>query len=642
MGRPYQSEMAKLPATYAWGHSQCIRSLSQIVGSFTAESAICIGSGGSYSAAILCAEVLEAATGKLATARTPLEIEASPIPEKTSIWLLSGSGRNVDIRRALKIAAQHVDLQIVIVCAKTNSPLEREARALGISTIFSFDSPAGKDGFLATNSLLATCLLLTRAADDVTGVAVPLPCTLSALYETFVSGTTGRQRVSEAAEAMAKSSYSVVLHGPSGRVGAMDLESKFIEAALAPLAPSDYRNFAHGRHNWLNRFAESTYVLALVADNERKLAEKTISLLPDHVGRTTLSLPSSSNAARLASLLLAFDITAIAGTALNLDPGRPKIPEFGRKLYRVRTGLSQRRKSQAQNPAVQRKLSAGGLGDHATELQLSNYARAHEKFVKRLQDTLILAVVFDYDGTLVATDQRESPPPPSIMAEINRLLDAGIAIRIATGRGNSISDPLKDMITPTHCDQICIGYHNGAVCHLLKEPLLDDDQDAPESEDLVALCDRLNEKLPFLAIDEIRSYRHQLSLRGCSESELARVWAITNELIVSEGLNDLKVMTSGHSVDVLDKNISKLNVLEQLANELDIGFEQILCIGDSGHWPGNDFELLSSPLSLSVDRVSVNLDSCWNLLPARVAHVDGTLYYLRKLKADQGHARMTL
>ena len=56
---------------------------------------------------------------------------------------------------------------------------------------------------------------------------------------------------------------TLVLHGPSTRIGAVDLESKFTEAALGHLQLADYRNFAHGRHNWLAKRGETSSVLFL-------------------------------------------------------------------------------------------------------------------------------------------------------------------------------------------------------------------------------------------------------------------------------------------------------------------------------------------------------------------------------------------
>jgi hypothetical protein len=53
-------------------------------------------------------------------------------------------------------------------------------------------------------------------------------------------------------------------------------------------------------------------------------------------------------------------------------------------------------------------------------------------------------------------------------------------------------------------------------------------------------------------------------------------------------------------------------------------------IGDSGAWPGNDFEV-SHELGLCVGGVSTGLTLCWNLLPPGTRSVDGTMRCLRRL-----------
>lgn len=59
---------------------------------------------------------------------------------------------------------------------------------------------------------------------------------------------------------------------------------------------------------------------------------------------------------------------------------------------------------------------------------------------------------------------------------------------------------------------------------------------------------------------------------------------------------------------------------------------RILCIGDKGRWPGNDFDLLSEPFSLSVDEVSSDPVTCWNLAPAGYRGIQATLYYLDHMR----------
>ena len=76
---------------------------------------------------------------------------------------------------------------------------------------------------------------------------------------------------------------TIVLHGPNARVGAIDLESKFTEAALGNLHYADWRNFAHGRHHWLAKRGAQSAIIALIGDDDERLAERTLALIPDEI-----------------------------------------------------------------------------------------------------------------------------------------------------------------------------------------------------------------------------------------------------------------------------------------------------------------------------------------------------------------------
>ena len=69
---------------------------------------------------------------------------------------------------------------------------------------------------------------------------------------------------------------------------------------------------------------------------------------------------------------------------------------------------------------------------------------------------------------------------------------------------------------------------------------------------------------------------------------------------------------------------------------LGIADNEVLRIGDLGSWGGNDFDLLNQGLSLSVDRVSSNLDTCWNLGPPGSKGITTTMQYLRALFPADG------
>ena len=77
----------------------------------------------------------------------------------------------------------------------------------------------------------------------------------------------------------------VVLHGAMTKPAAMDVESRFTEAALAGVQPADFRNFAHGRHYWLARHADTSAVLAFAEPGDAAVATRTLALIPGGVPR---------------------------------------------------------------------------------------------------------------------------------------------------------------------------------------------------------------------------------------------------------------------------------------------------------------------------------------------------------------------
>ena len=58
---------------------------------------------------------------------------------------------------------------------------------------------------------------------------------------------------------------------------------------------------------------------------------------------------------------------------------------------------------------------------------------------------------------------------------------------------------------------------------------------------------------------------------------------------------------------------------------------EILCIGDSGDEFGNDYELLDSSFSLSVNHVSMSLSNCWNISTLGISGPTAAKEYFDKL-----------
>ena len=114
-----------------------------------------------------------------------------------------------------------------------------------------------------------------------------------------------------------------------------------------------------------------------------------------------------------------------------------------------------------------------------------------------------------------------------------------------------------------------------------------------------------------------------------TSAESQMVYDTCREIIWDRQLNAIRVWRSSHSMDiVVYHDVSKLRVIDDSA--------RTLCIGDYGTVEGNDYEFLTTSYSLSVDKVSRNADSCWNLAPSGVYGLDATLYYLSRLTVNDG------
>ena len=204
-----------------------------------------------------------------------------------------------------------------------------------MSDLLLYPPLGGKDGFLATNSLLGFAVLLTRAYAAEFGSNADWQDAVDCL-EPLISNTAATSEAWKAAMTpLWARSTTLVLHGPSTWIGAVDLESKFTEAALGHIQLADYRNFAHGRHHWLAKRSETSSVLAFITDEDRALAERTLDLIPRDIPQARILFEGGRNAVALSSLVAALRITGWAGLVRGIDPGRPGVPEFGRKLYNL-------------------------------------------------------------------------------------------------------------------------------------------------------------------------------------------------------------------------------------------------------------------------------------------------------------------
>lgn len=613
MAKPYASEMDQLDQTLNWICQTDVAALENSIKEASGLPMVAIGSGGSLSAAHGLVGNHRKYTRKLSAVFTPLEIMREPIEKQTTNWLLSAGGRNVDILAAAKTLIGREPKQLVVMTGRDDTKLTELCRAHPFIDLHIFPTPAGKDGFLATNSLFGFSGLIEKAYASLFQQTDAWDHTTSLLKKIIDPACYRTVGLKEKTDPLWRRMTTVVLYGPSTRLGAIDLESKFTEAALGSIQLADYRNFAHGRHHWLAKRGDDSGVLALVAPEDRKLAEKMLALLPEDIPQVAIDLPGGSSAS-LASLLTAFKLTGFAGIARGIDPGRPGVPTFGRHLYRLKPPCNAAQKSQyglssRDKVAIERKSA------HTIDwLAKSDTLKIWQQHLDRFRDSVLAqsfqAIVLDYDGTVVETRSKQYPPDNRISQKLIEMLEANIWVCIATGRGKSVRESLQRIIPKKHWKKVLIGYYNGAEVSSLDDNLVPNGEPkAGAALQSVAQLLKADRKVTEIADQEDRTY--QITLIAKRNGNPDHMYECVVEALQRAGSNDLKVVRSAHSVDILPSCVSKLNVADALRKK--IGDISILSIGDSGGLNGNDQELLATPFSFGVDKVNSDPNTCWNL-----------------------------
>ena len=631
--------MEALAATFAWAEKADIEPLRQAIRATGFSPLRAIGSGGSLTGAQALAGLHQRYTGRLAAVTTPLEAVGEWLDVSAATWLLSAGGGNADILAAAKALILREPRQLGVLCGRETSPLVKLCRRHPFVDLLIYPPPTGKDGFLATNSLFGFTALLTRAYAAEFSSDADWQDAVDRLKPLLLNATATLDAWEAVAASLWTRPTTLVLHGPSTRVGAIDLESKFTEAALGHLQVADYRNFAHGRHHWLDKRADMSAVLAFVTSTDRALAERTLDLIPKDIPQARIVFEGGPSAVALASLLAALRITGWAGRNRCIDPGRPGVPEFGRKLYKLRLPRSERtaglpRFTPREAAAITRKAGVT-LGSLAASGELGSWHDALADFLTRLRDARFAGIVLDYDGTVVDTRRRSKPADPEMVSELARLCEAGAYIGIATGRGRSVRCDLQECLPPKLWPLILIGYYNGAEVASLDDGPPDGSKSVhPALRPLAAALRRQPGLSKYVRQEDRPS---QITLEATRVMPVSRLWDLAHQVIRTTDVHDVTVTCSGHSLDIVADGVSKLNVLRRLREV--VGDEPILAIGDRGRWPGNDHELLGEPFALGVDEISVDPATCWHFGRPGQRGPTVTLEYLSALEVQDGRLR---
>jgi hydroxymethylpyrimidine pyrophosphatase-like HAD family hydrolase len=637
MGKRYELELRNLRYTYQWALKAPIEKLCSFINSSRGFPLIAVGSGGSLTAAHMAA-LLHQRTGAISKGITPLDlISIGESIRDTSVLLLTAGGRNSDILSAFRFAATSEPLQLMTLCMRTQSPLAKLAKKYRFAQFLDFGLPFGKDGFLAVNSLFATITILIRAYDAVSLPNCTLPKKLSSIDV--------QKEICDPKHPLLDKSTWMVLYGGWGFPAAVDLESKFTEAALCHIQIADYRNFAHGRHHWLAEKRDETGIISLITPSEKELAERTLGLIPKNIPSLQLITDESGPVGCFDLLIRVLNLVHLLATKRGFDPGMPKIPAFGRRIYHLRLlpndvpSMVRDMKDREMPVAIIRKYKCFSFMD-IRKKEFDYWKRAYKAYIRRLECAPFGTVIFDYDGTLCDPKERYKGPSDEIGEEIVRLLRGGIIVGIATGRGGSVRTDLRQLIPKKYWEQILIGYYNGADIASLNK--VDHPYKANATHlSLQPIRNSLDNRQQFNELYKYRSYPKQISIEPLN----GFLWKITRSIlldIVSKAnVPGVRLVESSHSIDVIAPGVSKLNLVsacKQMAGGTG-NPQAALCIGDKGEWPGNDYELLSTPYSLSVDTVSIDPGSCWNLSAPGHRGVQATIGYCKRMDVSKGLLR---
>ena len=628
MSLAYRKELSCLDGVYRAARGMDVTPLCATVERWADRPMVMVGSGGSFSTATFAADLHESATGQLARAATPLEVISKAIRD-AGLVCFSASGRNQDIIAAFHIAGTREMEPLSALVLAEHPPLERLGTRFGYADVVCMGHGLFKDGFLAVASLVGSSILLIRAFRAVFGRSEEdLPESVIELIQQVTSFAGPEDIRAEADRVMQGRAYVSVLYSSELAATAVDLESRFVEAALGALHIADMRNFGHGRHFWMARKAQETCVLALISERQEDLGTRTISLLPDEVATLPVHFCGPTDVQALAGLVVGLFVTESAAGFADVDPGKPGVPPFGRRLYHLKPKLERSRPADLNRAAAVRRK--GARTDDP--LWVARYHNALET----INSSRYEALVVDYDGTLCDPRQRAGPLSTVIADELTRLGDEGAVFGLATGRGPSAAIELRASLPTRLHDQVLVGYYNGAAIRRLTDP---------EDPVVESLCGESSlvtalEKDPMLS-GTVRSNVVQIST-GVRRGARVEAGATQVRLLMRESGVEGEVVTSGHSIDICLAGQSKEDLVRAIRVSFGLGEGPVLRIGDRGRPPGNDWRLLDDPHGLSVDEVSAHPMHCWSLTPAGTKGVQATTHYLRHLRWSGRGGRLRL
>ena len=631
----FSEKIRRVPDTITLAADADVERLTDALRQGRGRVVFAIGSGGSAVAAeylVRCRSTLDLG---YTIVQTPMEfVLANGCFDGCEIWLFSAGADNPDIAGALRAALVSHAAAIRLITVRKDGATALKAAAESRCDVYVLPVADPKDGFLATHSMAATVAALLFASAGFDGSQA------EHIHRAFAA---------ESAQALSMTSDSlpsvlfglsqndtlIVLHDPQLRSLGVLIETSLWETGMCPVQRADFRNFAHGRHVWIARRRASTCVLSLTTAESRDTWGSIDRLLPADLRRGALDFGHAGRIRTAVGIMTGLAIVEAIGRATGVDPGRPGVGEFAKPIYED-PSLDQL--SRHLTPAVRHKRDAILLHGPALKWDDALWLTGHQKR-RGLQDALFKAVVLDYDGTIVSTADRLLAPNERVLGELVRLIDGGIAVGIATGRGGSVGEMLREQLPPRVHVLVVVGYYNGGHIRTLD---VDIATDRPaQNADLLAVADWIVDRNLLTANRKLKRGFQQIML---NHADLIDPITFRAELERCHHVADgrVRVLSSHHSFDIVPQGTSKIAVVRAVLEQIGAPEAAVLCIGDSGSPGGNDHELLSGLHGVSVDTVCGNVAGCWSLFGHDLTGPAALLRILTSLKIEGGNGCLDL
>ena len=627
----FSQKLDLLPATAELTLAADVDALSKRLDESRNSTVVAVGSGGSAVAAeylALCRSTL----GRGPTlVQTPMALTLGYFGlEGCDLWLFSAGGDNPDILAALQAGLMRSAQSITIVTAAPDSPLVEAAR-LSNATVVVTPRAEPKDGFLATHSLLGAVLALAKASSflaDEQNASVEERRLLEACKKCL--GSDVRAAMRDRLHSSRTADALILLYDPRLAAAAVVIETSLWEAALLPVQRTDFRNFAHGRHVWLAQKGERALLLALTCRESHAAWSEIASQLPVSVHQSSLEYGGCSRFDGLLAILDALIVVEAIGDLRGVDPAKPGVGAFAPPIYESAALMNL---SVQLSPPVRQKRSIVALQDDPSS-QSCDLPAAHAAMIERLLSVKFGGVVLDYDGTIVGTEKRLDPPEEEMISKITELLDAGLVLGIATGRGGSAGEILRDAL-PKHLQSaIVMGYYNGAHITRLSEDIRDN---LPASHPSIQRAVAWARSHPELFVEpNFKDSRVQATI-DAHLVHSGSAFLAAFEAASFDGREQVKLVQSRHSFDLCLVEACKTKVVAAVQQELADG-SAVLCIGDCGSRQGNDHAMLGLPFGISVDHVCHREHAGWSLFGSQCTGPKALLRILSALRKseDQG------